>query len=70
MHQPNGGMNFGIKPLPASLDEAIRVMEASELVAETLGEHVFEYFLRSKWNEWHSYQEQITPWELRNTLDY
>ena len=39
-------------------------------VADILGEHVYEYFLRSKWSEWHNYQEQITPWELRSNLDY
>src|SRR5437762_5881168 len=32
----------GIGSLPQSLAEAIEVMEASELVAETLGEHVFD----------------------------
>jgi len=30
-------------------------MEASELVAETLGEHVFEWFLRNKRAEWDAY---------------
>ncbi len=33
-------------------------------MAEVLGEHVFEYFLRAKWDEWHSYQQQITNFEL------
>ena len=61
---------MGYKDLPSSLDQALRELEKSDFVADILGEHVFEYFLRSKWNEWHSYQEQITPWELRNTLDY
>ena len=39
---------LGIEPLPASLADAIRQMEESELVAETLGEHVFDFFLRNK----------------------
>ena len=39
---------LGIEPLPQSLDEAISVMQGSELVAETLGEHVFDFFLRNK----------------------
>ena len=43
---------MGIKPLPASLNEAIAIMESSELVAETLGEHVFDFFLRNKRAEW------------------
>ena len=38
---------LGIEPLPTSLDAAISIMEKSELVAETLGEHVFDYFLRT-----------------------
>lgn len=60
---------MGYKDLPTSLDQALREMERSELVADILGEHVFEYFLRNKWREWHDYQQQITPWELRNNLD-
>ena len=43
---------MGFKELPASLDEALEVMERSELVAETLGEHVFDFFLRNKRREW------------------
>ncbi|ANE04465.1 glutamine synthetase family protein [Corynebacterium crudilactis] len=61
---------MGYSDLPNSLDQALRQMEKSELVADILGEHVFEYFLRNKWREWRDYQEQITPWELRNNLDY
>lgn len=63
-------MVMGYKDLPASLDQALRILEKSDFVADILGEHVYEYFLRSKWNEWHNYQEQITPWELRTNLDY
>ncbi|MDO4911716.1 MAG: type I glutamate--ammonia ligase [Corynebacterium sp.] len=61
---------MGYKDLPRSLDHALSLMERSELVADTLGEHVFEFFLRNKWREWSEYQSQITPWELRSTLDY
>lgn len=60
----------GFKDLPTDLDYALRELENSELVAEALGEHVFEYFLRNKWREWQSYQAQITPWELRNNLEF
>ena len=61
---------LGYRDLPTSLEAALREMERSELVAETLGEHVFEFFLRNKWREWHEYQSQVTPWELDTTLDY
>ncbi|AKU16642.1 glutamine synthetase family protein [Luteipulveratus mongoliensis] len=59
---------MGIDPLPASLDEAIRIMEDSELVAETLGEHVFDFFLRNKRTEWAAYRDQVTPFELEQYL--
>jgi glutamine synthetase len=59
---------LGIEPLPGSLAEAIRVMEKSELVAETLGEHVFDFFLRNKRAEWDEYRAQVTPWELETDL--
>lgn len=61
---------MGYKDLPASLDQALREFEQSEFMAEVLGEHVFEYFLRSKWEESHDYQRQITTVELRNNLDF
>ena len=57
-------MAEGINVLPGSLAEAVDVMEGSELVAETLGEHVFEWFLRNKRAEWRAYKTQITQWEL------
>ena len=43
-------------------------MERSELVAETLGEHVFDFFLRNKRAEWHAYRSEVTPFELGRYL--
>jgi len=54
--------------LPANLNEAISAMEKSELVRETLGEHVFEYFLRNKRAEWQEYRKQVTAYELDRYL--
>ncbi len=59
----------GIDLLPQSLAEALDVMEGSELVADALGEHVFDYFIRNKRREWDSYKEQVTPWELARYLE-
>ena len=61
---------LGYEDLPASLDQALREFERSELMPEILGEHVFEFFLRTKWDEWHNYQRHVTPWEIKSTLDY
>jgi glutamine synthetase len=59
---------LGIDPLPATLESAIAVMEKSELVAETLGEHVFDFVLRNKRQEWEEYRSQVTPYELKRFL--
>ena len=60
--------DLGIDPLPQSLDEAVAVMQGSELVAETLGEHVFDFFLRNKREEWREYRYQVTEFELDRYL--
>ena len=54
--------------LPSNLEEAITVMEKSELVQNTLGEHVFEYFLRNKRTEWEDYRREVTAFELDRYL--
>jgi len=59
---------LGIAPLPQNLAEAIALMERSELAAETLGEHVFDFFLRNKRREWEEYRAQVTPFELDRYL--
>ncbi|TFC79582.1 glutamine synthetase [Cryobacterium cheniae] len=59
---------LGYRQLPASLDHAIQYMEESELVAETLGEHVFNYVLLNKRQEWKEYRSQVTPFELDKNL--
>ncbi|MFZ9986960.1 MAG: glutamine synthetase family protein [Candidatus Nanopelagicales bacterium] len=59
---------MGMQPLPASLNQAIQAMERSELVAETLGEHVFDFFLRNKQAEWEEYRRQVNAWEIDRYL--
>ncbi|MEY4997072.1 glutamine synthetase family protein [Aurantimicrobium minutum] len=60
---------LGYKPLPSSLNNAISLMEESELVAETLGSKVFDYVLRNKRQEWADYRNQVTNFELRSNLE-
>ena len=66
----NVGVNrkTSVEPLPRSLDEAIDVMEESELARDTLGDHVFEWFLRNKRAEWAEFSSQVTPFELDRYL--
>jgi glutamine synthetase len=58
----------GLVQLPQSLNDALHVMEHSELVAEVLGEHIFEWFLRNKRSEWRGYKTQVTPFEIERYL--
>ncbi len=58
----------GIERLPETLSEALDVMERSELVAEALGEHVFDWFLRNKRKEWDRFQHHVSRFELENYL--
>ena len=60
---------LGYSSLPASLDHALELMEGSELVAETLGEQVFNYVLLNKRKEWEAYRGQVTPFELKSNLE-
>jgi len=59
---------MGFETLPQNLNEALVAMERSELIAEILGEHVFDFFLRNKRTEWDAYRRHITPFELRTYL--
>ena len=59
---------LGIKPLPGTLHDAIRQMEESELVAEILGEQVFDNFLRNKQQEWDEYRVNVSPFEVSRYL--
>ena len=58
----------GYDSLPQNLGEALAELENSELVAETLGEHVYDFFLRNKRVEWDGYRSEVTPYELRTGL--
>jgi len=58
----------GITTLPASLDEAIKITEKSELVRKALGDHIFEKLIENKKIEWDKYRIQITNYELDEYL--
>ena len=58
----------GIETLPASLWEAIRLTEESEIVRKALGDHVFHAFIKNKKIEWDQYRTQVTDYELKKYL--
>lgn len=59
---------LGIDSLPGSLIEAIEYAEKSELLKETLGEHIFTNLIESKKKEWDDYRIRIFPYELERYL--
>ena len=59
---------MGYDTLPENLAEAIDVMSGSEFVAEVLGEHVFDFFIRNKRAEWEEYRRVVTPFERQRYL--
>ena len=59
---------LGLDPLPDSLAAAISVMERPTWSANTLGEGVFDFFLRNKRAEWDDYRRNVTPFEINRYL--
>ena len=59
---------YNIDTLPGSLNRAIEYAESSELLRETLGDHIFEQFIMSKKVEWDDYRIRIHPFEIERYL--
>ena len=57
----------GIRGLPASLDAAVRAMEADAVVMDALGPYAVRY-AAGKRREWEEYRTQISQWELDQYL--
>jgi len=58
----------GIESLPGNLLEAIQLTEKSELVRETLGDHIFQKFIENKKIEWDQYRTHVSQFELEKYL--
>ena len=56
----------GIDNLPGSLAEAVKELEAGEIAAKTLGEHVYNEYVSMKKAEWDSYRTSVHSWEIEN----
>ena len=53
----------GMDTLPESLGEAVELFAASDLMRETLGEHIHAYLVNAKRADWNAYQGFVTQWE-------
>ena len=58
----------GITSLPGSLHQAISLVEKSELVRETLGDHIFNKFVENKRVEWDRFRIHVSQFELERYL--
>lgn len=54
----------GVVPLPASLNEAIRAFERSDLMRQTLGDHIVDSLVKNKRHEWAEHRMQVSQFEL------
>ncbi|HSK20088.1 MAG TPA: glutamine synthetase family protein [Longimicrobiales bacterium] len=61
---------YKIQELPRDLGEAITLLKRSGFVRDTLGEHVFQYFVTAKEREWQDYIAQVHDWEIERYLNY
>ena len=53
----------GLQTLPDNLGEAVELFATSELMRETLGEHIHSYLTAAKRAEWNDYQRYVSQWE-------
>jgi len=58
----------GVKTLPLNLLDALRALEASDVLGAALGP-VVPAFLKLKHAEWNDYARHLTQWERDTTLD-
>jgi glutamine synthetase len=56
------------KKLPLNLLDALRALEASDVLKAALGDFVPSY-LKLKHGEWNSFASHLTDWERQTTLD-
>ncbi|PRY78414.1 type I glutamate--ammonia ligase [Alkalibacterium olivapovliticus] len=58
----------GIRSLPTSLHSALKALKRSEVIKESLGNHIYTNFVKSKMIEWDSYKAEVSKWEKENYL--
>jgi len=57
-----------IETLPTTLNEAVQAFKNDDVLTSALGEHIKEYFIRAKNQEWNEFLRQVTRWEVERYL--
>lgn len=65
---PTARHDHNIETLPGNLSEALHKLKNSELMRETLGDHVFSKFIDNKQIEWDRYRAIVSHYELEKYL--
>ena len=55
--------------LPATLLDALRLLEKNKAIAAAWGDDVVKSYIKLKMGEWSDYTAHLSEWERRNTLD-
>lgn len=58
----------GYASLPDNLGTAIEDLRSSEVMANALGQHLFETYVEAKSREWGEFRSHVTSWELDHYL--
>ncbi len=57
------------KKLPATLLDALRLLEKSTVLREAMGDDLINAFIKLKMTEWTNYMAHLSEWERQHTLD-
>lgn len=60
----------GIDILPQNLHEALKALEADQVVRDALGEGLTEEFLKLKHMEWVEYMRHVSDWEINRYVEF
>jgi glutamine synthetase len=60
---------YAVGVLPSSLGEALQELQRDDVVMAAIGDHVGEWFVEAKRQEWNDYRLQVTPWEIDRYLE-
>ena len=60
----------GIDILPQNLHEALKALEADQVVRDALGKGLTEEFLKLKHMEWVEYMRHVSDWEINRYVEF
>lgn len=57
------------KKLPATLLDALRLLEKSKIIRDSMGDDLINAFIKLKIGEWADYTAHLSEWERQHVLD-